>query len=87
MGKTRNKSRSEIEYLRGRIRELETELKYYKRREHFFDDRMQEIDEVQDVKVVVCKNCKRGAVMEYDFIHGILKKCDICGHQEYKKKK
>lgn len=48
---------------------------------------MQEIEEVQDVKVVVCKNCKRGAVMEYDFIHGILKKCDICGHQEYKKKK
>lgn len=87
MGKTRNRSRSELEHLRGRIRELESELKYYRKREHFFDDRLGEIEEVQDIKINQCKECRKGIVLEYDFIHGILKKCDVCTYQEFKKKK
>ena len=87
MSKTRNKSRSEVEYLRGRVRELEAELKYYRKREHFFDDKLDEIEEVQDVKVINCKECRKGTVIEYDFVHGTLRKCDVCEHQEYKKKK
>lgn len=87
MGKTRNKSRSEVEYLRGRVRQLESEIKYYRKREHFFDKQFEEIEEVQNVKINECKECGKGVVIEYDFIHGILKKCDVCNNQEYKKKK
>lgn len=87
VGKTRNKSRSEVEWLRGRNRQLEAELKYFKKREHFFNKQLEPVEEVQNVKINECKECGKGVVIEYDFLHGILKKCDVCDNQEYKKKK
>ena len=87
MGKSRNRGRSEIESLKGQIRQLKAELKYYRRREHIFEETNDEIEEVQEVKVNQCKSCRRGIVIEYDFVHGVLKKCDSCDFREFHKKK
>jgi len=90
MGKTRNKSRSELEFLRGEVRKLRAELKYYKRREHIVPDEVDEdldYDDVQDiVKVRQCPVCKHGCLIDYDFYRAILTKCDSCGFQKTQKK-
>ncbi len=87
MGRSRNRGRSEVENLKGRIRKLESELKYFKKREHFFDNHSGDIEEPQDIKLNQCKVCRHGIVVEYDFHHGVLKKCETCEHQEFKKRK
>lgn len=90
MGKSRNKSRSEVEYLRGRVRELEAQLKYYKKREHFLETPVEEIfdfHEVENLDAMKCPQCKRGTVIVHDFVYAILKKCDSCEFEEKKGKK
>lgn len=37
MGKTKNRNRSETEYLKGIIRQLQSQLKYYKQRENYLE--------------------------------------------------
>lgn len=90
MSKSKNKTRSEIEHLRGQIRQLKAELKYYKRREHMspsepIDDF--DYDDVQDINASQCPKCGKGILVEYDFKFAILKKCDRCDFEERKAKK
>lgn len=88
VGKSKNKNRSEVEYLRGRIRKLESQLKFYKQREHFFEAPTEEInEEVEDIKADQCPNCKRGVVTHYDFRFAILSKCSNCDFEQRTKKK
>lgn len=88
VAKSKNKNRSEVEYLRGRLRKLESQVKYYKQREHFFEAPAEEIiEEVEDISVNRCPNCKRGVVTNYDFAFAILSKCESCGYEKREKKK
>lgn len=88
MSKSRNKNRSEVEYLRGRIRQLESQLKYYKKRELFFESPIEEIEEeVENIKAAQCPECKRGIVTVYDFNFATLAKCGNCDYEKRQKKK
>lgn len=90
MSKSKNKTRSEIEHLRGQIRALKAELKYYKKREHIYDagpiDDF-DYDDVQDINASQCPKCGKGILIEYDFKFATLKKCDHCEYDERKSKK
>lgn len=90
MGKTRNRSKSEVEYLRGENRRLKAELKYYKRRSHIENSIIDDvIDEapLENVKPLdACPECGKGILVEYDFKFATLKKCTDCGHEERKRK-
>lgn len=58
------------------------------RKAHFYEDVVDEVVEEVEVKDV-CPECARGEMMEYDFVHMILKVCNNsdCGHKERKRKK
>lgn len=87
MSKSKNKNRNEVEYLRGKIRKLESQLKYYRQREHFFDAPVEEIvDEVHKVDADQCPSCRKGVVVAYDFIYATLYKCSNCEFEKRIKK-
>lgn len=90
MGKTKRKDHSEVQFLRGEVRRLKAELKYYKRRDHLVDDHIDELvdeNEIENVNASKCSSCGKGVLIEYDFSFVILKKCDHCGYAEKQKKK
>lgn len=87
MSKTKNKNRSEVEYLNGKIRELESEnrqlrrrLKESTRKEHLYDDMVEAIAEniVPEEKVDNCKKCKTGVLKLVDLKHSKFIVCDSC---------
>lgn len=84
MSKTKNKSRSEVEYLRGVIRRLRAQVKYYKRRAHIPENEVEE--EIKELLAQECTECGKGHMREHDFRFVIMKVCDVCGHQETTKK-
>lgn len=90
VGKTRNRSKSEVEFLRGENRRLKAELKYYKRRAHIENSIIDDVIEEAPLENVrpldQCPNCGKGLMIEYDFKFATLKKCDSCGHEERKRK-
>lgn len=87
MSKSRNKSKSEVEHLRGEIRRLKAELKYCKRcMEQDVDDI--DYDDAAPVEPIkdLCPECGKGIMVEHDFKFATLKKCSVCGHEERRKK-
>lgn len=88
MGRSRNRGRSEVETLRGRIRELEKELKYYKRRSHIENLIIDDVIDDQPLDIVntsQCPNCFKNVLIEYDFIYATFLKC-VCGYEEKRRK-
>ena len=85
MGKSRNRGRSEVETLRGEIRQLKKELKYYRRRAHIERTIVDEAP-VERVNTTQCPECKSGILISYDFKFVILDKCSECEYQLRKKK-
>ena len=88
MGKSRGRGKSEVEALRGQLRALQKELKYYKKRSHIENSIIDDVIEDQDLDVIntsQCPSCGKGVLVEYDFIYAILRKCN-CGFEEKKKK-
>ncbi len=84
MGKSRNRGRSEIEALKGQIRQLQKELRYYRKRAHIENSIVDE-EEPQSVDAKQCPECK-AVVVSYDFKFIVLDKCTECTYQLRKKK-
>ena len=89
MAKTKQREGSELEYLRGRLKKLESEnrqlkrrVKQLDRRAHFYEDL---VDEVSDDIIVdeKCPECKTGKTSVKDFKYVQYEVCDSC---EYKRK-
>lgn len=88
MSKSRNKSRSEVEALRGEVRQLKKELKFLRRRSHIENSIIDDVIEDSDLEVVdsePCPSCGKGVLIVYDFIYALLKKCS-CGFEIKKRK-
>jgi hypothetical protein len=84
MGKTRNKNRSEVEFLRGELKKLRAENirlrrdnKHHERRTHFYEE---VIDHVADeIKATICcEACGKGTLIEMDFKYVKYLICDLC---------
>ena len=87
MGKSKNKNRSEVEFLRGKVRKLESQLKYLKQREHFFDAPVEDIiEDAEEVSAERCPSCRRGVILKTDFVFATLEKCLNCDYELRKKK-
>lgn len=84
MSKSKNKNRSQIEFLQGEIRSLKKELKYYKRRSHIENSIIDDVIEDSNLEIVntsKCPECPGGILVDYDFVYAILRKC-ACGYEE-----
>lgn len=88
MGRSRNRGKSEVESLRGEIRQLKKELKYFKRRSHIENSIIDDVIDDSNLEVIntsECHHCGKGVLVEYDFVYAILRKC-ACGYEEKKRK-
>lgn len=85
MSKTRRKNRSEVEFLNGQIRKLESENRQLKRRlrqldktQHFYDDLIEAVAEDIKPKEAKCEKCKVGTLTLIDVKHAKFLVCDEC---------
>lgn len=91
MSKTKNKNRSEQEYLNGQIRKLESEnrqlkkrLKALDKRAHYYEEILNDVEDEVEMKNI-CPQCNKGTLCEHDFKHLIIVKCDNCKYQKNRK--
>ena len=98
MAKTREKTHSEVEHLRGVIREQKSIIRNLKKRvtqltkrEHYYDN-LTDGSEVDDETDVIsddggnCPSCGKTDLEIVDLYHLTLKKCPFCGYDEKEKK-
>ena len=93
MSKTKNKTHTETEHLKGEVRkykslvrQLRKKIRELERQAHFYEDVVDEV--VKDVQVKkVCDSCGKGTLNEIDLIHVILTKCDVCDFKRTRKPK
>lgn len=93
MSKTKQKSHSEIEHIKGQLKKLSSENRQLKKRNkelerktHFYEDVIDDVAE--DIELTAsCPECKEGFLQELNFIHVIVTKCSQCDYQEKRKTK
>lgn len=96
MGKIKRKEHSESHYLKGIIKKLKAEnkslkqhLKFFEKREHFYEDNPND-DECDNDPIILpnsCPRCKNGKLSEVDLHKLIITKCDNCEYQTKKRSK
>lgn len=79
MGKTKTKSRSEIEFLRGKIRHLEKKLKQFQK-EGISDE--EDLGPEAEDGDEVCIHCGKGRIKFVDLKYIIFKVCELCQFRE-----
>ena len=88
MSKSKKKSHSEIEHLRGQVKKLRSENKQLKRRLKNFEKRpvIDLEDLVHDVEIIEemnqCPSCKKGILETHDFVHVLLEECNQCDYSK-----
>lgn len=84
MAKSKNKSRSEAEFLKGKVRQLKRQLRECQKSKgiEIFEE-----EPVEDVSIVLCELCGKGSVTEIDLDFIVIRKCDHCEFRQAKKKK
>lgn len=89
MSKTKQKERSEVEYLRGKVKKLEStnrrlrkELRSLKKRAHMYEDIVEDVATSVEESKDICTECGKGEITVHDFVHIIVKSCDTCGHKK-----
>ena len=90
--KNRNQDKSEVEHLKGiireqskQIRQLEKQLKYFEKREQEdpFDTQYENPEpEVQATRKQPCHSCGKGLFDEFELLGKVYGTCNICGHRE-----
>lgn len=89
MGKSRGRGKSEVEFLRGKVRELQKEVKYLRKRSHIENSIIDDVIEDSELEIInttECPECGKGVLIEYDFVYAILRKC-ACGYEIKQRKK
>jgi len=87
MSKTKAKNGSELEYLRGLVKQYKSEARQLRRqvkslqnRSHFYE-RIEEEENPDGVDMKgQCPSCKEGILFKLDLPHMVLTKCDSCDH-------
>jgi hypothetical protein len=91
MSKLRTKNRSEIEYLRGVIREkdkiirrLTKQLRSAKKFEYIQEEIDTPLDRIENSyeDEQLCPKCGKGHLLEIDLIHLKVIRCELCQHAE-----
>jgi len=87
MSKTKNKSRSELEHVRGQLkavrrenRQLRKRLKELERQAHFYEETIDDVAE--DIDLDTCPKCQKGQTVVIDLKHLILVSCNQCEYKE-----
>lgn len=91
MAKTKSKSHSEIEHLRGENKKYRSENKHLKmklkqlsKQAHFYEHIVEEEADDVSIKKDTCSSCGQGVLQVLDLTHVVIIRCDSC---DYKKSK
>lgn len=91
---SRKRDKSEVDHLRGRIRELESEVKQLMRQLRYYEKRstttsLEEIKpfgepKIKPVKLQPCESCGKGHYNEFELMGKVFGTCNIeaCGHRK-----
>lgn len=97
MSKSQRKTHSEVEHLKGKIKEqeklirsLQKQLKQLEKREHLVDNLIQDTETSRDSedtyrelpKAVRCDDCGKGILVEYEIMNKVFGTCNICGFRK-----
>lgn len=77
MGKTKAKSRREVEHLRGVIRSLKKRLN-----QQNSNNNSTKKEQYEDHPESDCPNCGKGVLVAKDFVHVKILVCDVCDYRE-----
>lgn len=87
MSKSRNKNRSELEYVRGKNKQLKSENRQLRRRvndlekrSHFYEEVIDDV--VEDIDLDECQECGKGYLQVLDLKYIKFVHCDTCGYKE-----
>jgi prefoldin subunit 5 len=86
MAKSKNKTHSEIQFLRGEIKHLKRKLKECHKAKGIESLDDEEL-EVEEVDAELCENCGKGVLLSVDLGLFVIKKCDHCEFREKSSKK
>ncbi len=90
MGKTKNKNRSEIEFVIGENKKLKKEVKQLRRLVEKMNP-SKEVDDTNDCEDTVpkvylekktCNNCGKGEVTRFEIVGRIYETCGLCGDRK-----
>ena len=90
MGKTKNKSHSEVEHLRGEnkklrseVRQLQKLVKSLQKMEHMYEDNKDVPDEpVLLATKIMCDSCGKGHMEEMYLLDRLYGTCNVCDHRK-----
>jgi archaellum component FlaC len=92
MGKTPRKTRSEVEHLRGRVRELEKlvrslqqQVRQYEKYEQVVGQDEEQATDTEDTfpsHKIKCDSCGKGALDEYEIMGRVIGTCNVCGERK-----
>jgi hypothetical protein len=85
LGKTRNKNRSELEFLKGEVRRLKRHIKQLEKSQHMYEDIILNEREVEVAEVPIirrCESCGKGKLKEFNLLDRIFIECDTCDYRE-----
>lgn len=82
MGKSKRKTHSEVEHLKGVIRSQKSEIRQLKKllrqKDKYYDDVAENVEEENEDK---CPNCGKGEIRIVDFSFVKYEACDICKYK------
>lgn len=90
MAKNKQKNKSELEYLRGQIKKLESINRKLKQKvaslekhAHFYDKVIDDVasQEEADIDVHICIHCGKGIIERVDLKYLIIESCGVCGYK------
>ena len=79
MSKSKSKGRSEVEHLRGEVKQLRKQLNYFKRQARMPDVILETKEDYKPLPS--CPKCGKGELLISDFKFVELRTCDICEYQ------
>ena len=92
MSKTRNKSSSELEHLRGQVKKLRSENRLLKRRNkelerrsHYYEEIVDDVADEIIEKPDSCPECGKGDLIVKDLYHLVLTTCSLCEYTHRRK--
>lgn len=83
MSKTRNKTHSEVEHLKGEVKSLKAQNRYLKRRLKQFEKYSKDdYIEVEKLEVNLCQVCGKGEMSLLDLKYVKYRTCGVCEYKE-----
>lgn len=87
MGKSKNRERSEVEYLKGEVRRLRKLLRQFEKSKHIYEAiDLHDPETIELPKVDKCSDCGKGEIkLILNFGNRMIYECSLCNYRRTEK--